>query len=65
MLIHVKLVKGIDTPSLYNPFTLSGVLRTEVTQNAMAASAYDMIDASLGTYREADSDADRLRQAFE
>ncbi|HET6554876.1 MAG TPA: DUF3299 domain-containing protein [Dyella sp.] len=65
MLIHVKLVKGIDTPSLYSPFTLKGVLRTEVTQNAMAASAYDMVDASLGTYREADADADRLRQAFE
>lgn len=65
MLIHVKLAKGIDTPSLYDPLTLRGVLHTEVTQNAMAASAYGMADASLGAYHENDSDSDRLRQSFE
>ncbi|MDY1547587.1 DUF3299 domain-containing protein [Luteibacter sahnii] len=63
MLIHVKLAHGIDTPSLYDPLTLKGVLHTEVTQNAMAASAYGMSDASLEAYH--DNDADRLRQAFE
>ncbi|MDQ0008298.1 hypothetical protein J2T07_000457 [Luteibacter jiangsuensis] len=63
MLIHVKLAHGIDTPSLYDPLTLKGVLHTEVTQNAMAASAYGMGDAVLEPYH--DSDAERLRQAFE
>ncbi|MGF6709045.1 hypothetical protein QFZ41_000009 [Luteibacter sp. W1I16] len=63
MLIHVKLAHGIDTPSLYDPLTLKGVLHTEVTKNAMAASAYDMGEAVLEPYH--DSDAERLRQAFE
>jgi uncharacterized protein len=63
MLIHVRLVHGIDTPSLYDPLTLKGVLHTEVTQNAMASSAYAMDDAALGAYK--DPDTDRLRQAFE
>ncbi|KJV34862.1 hypothetical protein VI08_09455 [Luteibacter yeojuensis] len=63
MLVHVKLAKGIDTPSLYDPLTLKGVLRTEVTQNAMASSAYGMQDATLMPYQN--RDADRLRRAFE
>jgi uncharacterized protein len=63
MLVHVRLSQGIDTPSLYDPLTLKGVLRTAVTENAMAASAYGMDDASLVPYQ--DSDAQRLRQAFE
>lgn len=63
MLIHVRLAHGIDTPSLYDPLTLKGVLHTEVTQNAMASSAYAMDDAALGAYK--DPDTDRLRQAFE
>jgi uncharacterized protein len=63
MLVHVRLAHGIETPSLYDPLTLKGVLHTEVTQNAMASSAYGMRDATLGAYQ--DADADRLRQAFE
>lgn len=63
MLVHVKLAHGIDTPSLYDPLTLKGVLHTEVTRNSMAASAYGMSDAALEAYQ--DQDADRLRQAFE
>jgi hypothetical protein len=63
MLVHVRLAEGIDTPSLYDPLTLKGVLRTAVTKNAMAASAYGMDDAILAPYQ--DSDAQRLRQAFE
>jgi hypothetical protein len=63
MLVHVKLAHGIDTPSLYDPLTLKGVLHTEVTQNPMAASAYGMGDAVIERYR--DPEADRLRQAFE
>ena len=63
MLVHVKLAHGIDTPSLYDPLTLKGVLHTEVTQNPMAASAYGMGDAVIERYQ--DPEADRLRQAFE
>ncbi|HEX7813707.1 DUF3299 domain-containing protein [Dyella sp.] len=63
MLVHVKLAHGIDTPSLYDPLTLKGVLHTQVTQNVMAASAYGMSDASIEPYKSDDSA--RLRQAFE
>lgn len=63
MLVHVRLAQGVPTPSLYDPVTLKGVLHTETTQNAMAASAYAMSGATLEPYR--DDDAARLRQAFE
>jgi hypothetical protein len=63
MLIHVHLAKGVDTPSLYDTLTLKGVLHTQVTENAMAASAYDMDDATLEPYRN--DDEERLRNAFE
>lgn len=63
MLVHVRLSKGIDTPSLYDPVTLKGVMRTQVTQNAMASSAYTMEDATLEPYRN--DDDERLRRAFE
>jgi hypothetical protein len=63
MLVHVRLSKGMDTPSLYDPVTLKGVMRTQVTQNAMASSAYTMEDATLEPYRN--DDDERLRRAFE
>lgn len=63
MLVHVRLSQGIDTPSLYDPVTLKGVMRTQVTQNAMASSAYTMEDATLEPYRN--DDDERLRRAFE
>lgn len=63
MLVHVRLARGIDTPSLYDPVTLKGVMRTQVTQNAMAASAYTMDDATVEPYRN--DDDERLRRAFE
>jgi len=63
MLVHVRLSHGISTPSLYDPLTLKGVLHTQVTENALAASAYAMDDGTLETY--SDTDEDRLRRAFE
>jgi len=63
MLVHVRLAKGIDTPSLYDTLTLKGVLHTQVTANAMASSAYDMQGATLEPYRN--DDEERLRNAFE
>jgi len=63
MLVHVRLSHGIPTPSLYDPLTLKGVLHTQVTENALASSAYAMDDATLETY--SNTDEDRLRRAFE
>lgn len=63
MLVHVRLSHGIPTPSLYDPLTLRGVLHTQVTENALASSAYAMDDGTLETY--SNSDEDRLRRAFE
>jgi hypothetical protein len=63
MLVHVRLGKGIETPSLYDPVTLKGVLHTQMTQNAMASSAYTMDDATVEPYRN--DDDERLRRAFE
>ena len=63
MLVHVRLSHGIPTPSLYDPLTLRGVLHTQVTENALASSAYAMDDGTLETY--SNTDEDRLRRAFE
>lgn len=63
MLVHVRLSKGIDTPSLYDPLVLRGVLHTQQTSNAMASSAYAVDGAALEPYRN--DDEERLRQAFE
>ena len=63
MLVHVRLSHGIPTPSLYDPLTLKGVLHTQVTENALAASAYAIDNGTLETY--SNSDEDRLRRAFE
>jgi hypothetical protein len=63
MLIHVKLAHGIPTPSLYDPLTLKGVLHTQVTENALASSAYAVDNGTLEAY--SDTDDERLRRAFE
>jgi hypothetical protein len=51
MLIHVRLDKAIDTPQIWDPFWLRGVLHTDVQRNAIAASAYSMSAADLLPYR--------------
>lgn len=63
MLVHVRLAHGIPTPSLYDPLTLKGVMHTQVTENALAASAYAVDDGTLEPY--SNTDDDRLRRAFE
>lgn len=63
MIIHVVLAKGIETPSLWDPFWLKGILHIEITQNTMAQSAYAMRDAQLEKY--SDKTQDNLRNAFE
>lgn len=63
MLVHVRLSKGVDTPSLYDPLVLRGVLHAQAITNAMASSAYSVDGAALEPYRN--DDEERLRQAFE
>ena len=41
-IIHVKYPKGFKLEALYNPFWLSGVLKTTLVENDMATSAYTM-----------------------
>lgn len=63
MMVHVTLPHGVDTPSLWDPFWLKGVLRTETTRNSLAASAYAMHGAVLAPY--SNDDMQNLRNAFE
>ncbi|MCP3908901.1 MAG: DUF3299 domain-containing protein [Oceanicoccus sp.] len=41
-IIHVKYPKGFKLEALYNPFWLSGVLKTTLIENDMATAAYAM-----------------------
>lgn len=41
-IIHVKYPKGFKLEALYNPFWLSGVLKTTLMENDMATAAYAM-----------------------
>jgi len=63
MLVHVVLAEGIDTPSLWDPYWLRGVLHIETTSNSMAASAYAMQKAALLPYDQ--DHAQERRRAFE
>jgi hypothetical protein len=58
MLIHVSLTRSVDTPQIWDPFWLRGVLRTETQRNAVAASAYAMTDAELVPYSDTAKAAD-------
>lgn len=41
-IIHVKYPKGFKFETLYNPFWLSGVLKTTLVENAVATAAYGL-----------------------
>ncbi len=41
-IIHVKYPKGFTLRALYNPFWISGVLKTTLVENDVATSAYSM-----------------------
>lgn len=51
-IIHVKYPKGFKLEALYNPFWLSGVLKTTLIENDMATSAYAMEVHSMEDYTE-------------
>lgn len=63
MLVHVVLAEAVETPSLWDPYWLRGVLHIETTSNSMAASAYAMQQAALLPYDQ--DHAQELRRAFE
>lgn len=51
-MIYVKLEGGLKLESLYDPFWLSGILRSTITENDTAQSAYQMevLDYELYDY---------------
>ena len=51
-IIHVKYPKGFKLEALYNPFWLSGVLKTSLIENDMATAAYAMEVYLMEDYTE-------------
>ena len=51
-IILVNYPKGLKFDVLYNPFWVSGVLKTSITQNDLATSAYTMDMQYVEDYRE-------------
>jgi uncharacterized protein len=46
-IVYAKLVKGIKTPQIWDPYWLKGVLRARTISNKVAGSAYVMEQAAL------------------
>ncbi len=51
-IIYVKHPKGFKVEALYEPFWLSGLLRTSLTENEMGAAAYTMTVDDIDDYAE-------------
>jgi hypothetical protein len=51
-IIHVKYPKGFKLEALYNPFWLSGVLKTTLVENDVATSAYAMEVSVMEEYTD-------------
>jgi hypothetical protein len=51
-IIHVKYPKGFSLKALYNPFWLSGVLKTTLLENEIATSVYAMEVLLIEDYTE-------------
>ncbi|UTW46576.1 DUF3299 domain-containing protein [bacterium SCSIO 12696] len=51
-IIYVNYPKGFKLDALYNPFWISGVLKTSLIENDMATAAYTMDVQSLDVYSE-------------
>lgn len=51
-IIHVKYPEGLKLEALYDPFWISGTLKTVLTENDMATSAYSMDMARYEAYSE-------------
>jgi len=51
-IIYVKYPKGFKLEALYNPFWLSGVLKTSLIENDMATAAYAMEVSLIEAFTE-------------
>ena len=51
-LLYVTYPEGVKLPSIFDGYTISGLLRTQITDNAMALSAYRMDAAIIELYVE-------------
>lgn len=51
-IIHVESEEGIDVGSIYDPFWISGILKTTLTENETATSAYSMKLSVIEKYTE-------------
>lgn len=51
-IIYVKYDKGFKLDALYDPFYISGILKTELINNDLGTSAYTMIAEMLEPYTE-------------
>ena len=51
-IILVNYPEGLKLDALYDPFWISGVLKTSITQNDLATSAYTMNMQYIENYRE-------------
>lgn len=51
-IIYVDFPEGLELSNLYDPFWLSGTLKTSLTENEMATSAYSMKLQSYEIYSE-------------
>lgn len=51
-LLYVTFPEGVQVPSIFDGYTISGLLRTQITDNAMALSAYRLDAAIIELYVE-------------
>lgn len=51
-IIYATYPQGVELPTLYEPFWLSGELKTEITTNDIAQAAYEMRVVSYELYTE-------------
>ena len=51
-IIYAEYPKGFKLESLYEPFWMSGTMRTSLTENEMATSAYAMTVDRLDPYED-------------
>lgn len=51
-IIYATYPQGVEQPTLYEPFWLSGELKTEITTNDIAQAAYEMRVVSYELYTE-------------
>jgi hypothetical protein len=51
-IIYVKYPKGIELKNLYDPFWITGIIKTSLTENDIATSSYSMWMKSFEPYKQ-------------